>query len=126
MRIVDAKTFLDMPSGVLFQRYDPEVISCTTELCIKGDTIGDKDFAYLPLQDNYVNATDTGSFIDCHANMNRGHDEPLAFDNWSRDGLFNMDQKYAVWNPGDVFGLIKTLVAIDMPMSRLLAMLTDK
>ena len=110
MRIVDRQTFLAMPEGTVFAKYDPSIIR---EPMVKCDSIairGElKDFRYVGLTDQ----------VDCSGSFERdgimdlaeieGTPFALHFNTQSRDGLFDADQLFAVWDRDDVEGLISRL-----------------
>lgn len=106
MKIVDRKTFLALPAETLFSKYEPCVFG---DLCIKGDSIGSNDFAYQQIADA-VAAHDSGEFanklFDAQAS---GESVAMDFDCQGRDGLFDDDQLFAVWEPADVAALIARL-----------------
>ncbi|RUT30864.1 hypothetical protein WG29040_23280 [Pseudomonas sp. PAMC 29040] len=110
MRIVDRKTFLAMPEGTIFAKYDPSVIR---EPMVKAESIGSEgelfDFRYTSLTDE----------VDCSGSFERdgimdlaeieGTPFALHFNTQCRDGLFDADQLFAVWDRDDVEGLISRL-----------------
>ncbi|WP_219097616.1 hypothetical protein [Pseudomonas sp. UMAB-40] len=110
MRIVDRKTFLAMPEGTVFAKYDPSIIR---EPMVKFESIPGHgelvDFRYASLTDQ----------VDCSGSLERDHimdaaeenGTPFAlhFNTSSRDGLFDADQLFAVWERADVEGLIARL-----------------
>lgn len=106
MKIVDRKAFLTLPPETLFSKYEPCVFG---DLCIKGDTIGSNDFAYQQIADA-VAAHDGGEFanklFDAKAS---GGSVAMDFDCQGRDGLFDADQLFAVWEPADVAALLVRL-----------------
>jgi hypothetical protein len=112
MRIVDRKTFLAMPSGTVFSKYAPCYFE---ELQIK--------------EDSYSGAVgpdpiDFWSVGIASAIKHRGSDEFLAnltamekkglvigmdFNSCTRDGCFDQDQLFAVWEIDDIYALITRL-----------------
>ncbi|WP_395601175.1 hypothetical protein AB4P95_30150 (plasmid) [Pseudomonas sp. A1437] len=110
MRIVDRKTFLAMPEGTVFAKYDPSIIR---EPMVKADSIGSEgkliDFRYTSLTDE----------VDCSGSFERdgimdlaeieGAPFALHFNTLCRDGLFDADQLFAVWERDDIMGLITRL-----------------
>ena len=102
MKIVDRVTFLKMPTNTLFSKYNP----CYFEpLCIKMDSIGEIDFFYQELHDSLL----TNDFIiACHS-MEAGQSIQVDMNVESRDGLFDKDQLFAVWEPQDIDALVKRL-----------------
>lgn len=106
MRIVDRATFLALPAGTLYAKYKP---CCTDGLCIKGENCGKNDWFYqdlsLPLKchgsgewaDRLLTAQETGESV------------ALDLQSEGRDGCFEADQLFAVWEPDDVAQLIARL-----------------
>jgi len=116
MRIVDRMTFLAMPSGTLFSKYEPCIFG---KLCIKGKTISFDDTR--PIDFFYVSIADA---IDCHDDGDRadklfaaeaGARLALDLECESRDGCFDGDQLFAVWEDDDLADLIFKLQEIADP-----------
>lgn len=105
MKIVDQKTFLSLPPETLFSKYSP----CYFEqVCIKGETRGD-DFLVQQISDA-VNSTAYEDFTETLTRaLTTGESIPLNFESQGRDGLFEEDQLFAVWEPVDVAELIVRL-----------------
>lgn len=111
MKIVDRKTFLAMPEETVFAKY--ATLGNIGEVCIKGETYVNGegegiDFLYQPLA-NSVDANDTGAFVDAMAAAEKGAPFKLDLDCQSRDGLFDKDQLFVVWEPDDVKQLVERL-----------------
>lgn len=110
MRIVDRKTFLAMPEGTVFSKYDPSIIR---EPMVKCDYIESRgeliDFRYVSLTDE----------VDCSGSIERdaimyaaeesGTPFALHFNTQCRDGMYDKNQLFAVWERADVEGLISRL-----------------
>jgi len=108
MNILNREKFLALPPGVLFCKYEPCVFG---PLCIKDTNCDENDFFYLDIA-NAVDVNSTEDFLD---QMTEAKDKGVSvrtnFDCVSRDGLFDNDQLFAVWESEDVLGLIKKLMA---------------
>jgi hypothetical protein len=102
MKIVDRATFLKMPKNTLFSKYEP---CCFEPFCIKMDSIQNIDFFYQQMHDS-LSADDF--IIACHS-MEAGDSIPVDMDIESRDGLFDKDQLFAIWEKQDIELLIKRL-----------------
>lgn len=106
MKIVDHKTFLSMPAGTVYSKYEP----CIFEpFCIKGKSISYGDFFYQTIVDSVkCRGSDEfhGLLDDSEKN---GTTFPLDFDSQGRDGCFEVDQLFAVWDDSDVEALIARL-----------------
>jgi hypothetical protein len=108
MKIVDRATFLKMPAGTVYQKYE----SCFFDsINVKGDTCGENDWVYLCgiEQPDFPEATDSASWFGCCWAMEKGESKDLYFEVSERDGLFDEDQLFAVWEPDDIRGLIGVL-----------------
>lgn len=113
MRIVDFKTFLSLPEGTLFSKYQP----CSFQvLCVKGESIHylasrlpPFDFWYQSITDcvDVKNSEDLPPLLES-AQYN-GRSIPLCFEREFRDGMFDDEQLFAVWEAEDVAGLISHL-----------------
>lgn len=107
MKIVNRKTFLEMPPGTLFQNYHP----CTSGiLCAKDETIGN-DFLLQPLEGVSAMEWDSSDQMVERLEEMRGNGDshPLDLDCLGRDGCFDNDQLYLVWERADVEALIARL-----------------
>lgn len=106
MRIVNRQEFLAMPAGTVFYKYEPCVFE---DLQIKAESIGDIDFFYQEIT-SAIECNDSGEFFDL---LNKAKEDgislPMDFYCGSRDGLFDQDQLFAVFEPDDVRGLIERL-----------------
>lgn len=109
MRIVNRKTFLEQPAGTLYSKYQPIIME---DLCIKGESLiteSSNDFYYQPLNDS----------IECHSSEEyhdlfeaaQKHNKSLEmnFNSEYRDGLFDEDQLFAIWEALDLDKLIVRL-----------------
>jgi len=109
VKIVDRKTFLEHPPETLYMKFAPHHFG---ELCIKGETLrapsGEAIDWYYQDFDN-VDANDTGEWLDALERAMKGASITLDFDCQDRDGLFDQDQLFAVWEPDDVRALVERL-----------------
>jgi len=110
MRIVNKKEFFNLPEGTLFSFYQP----CNFEgLYIKGSTIYSQDrsidFNFIDLIGN-VNANDSNEFVDIliYAEENKTAFE-LDFDCYEREGAFDDNSLYAVYNSSEIASLSKLI-----------------
>jgi len=101
MKVVDRKTFLSMPENTVFARYKFERLM---ELGIKCETRGE-DFLYQ----------DLGFSIDCdfaediENALNTDKIFRYDFSTVDRDGRFELDAIFVVWDKEDVQSLINRL-----------------
>ena len=106
MRIVDLKTFRSLPEGVVFMKFRPNVFG---ELSIKGET-WEYDFLYADLTKNILCEGYSEKFEILHkAESDQSLSVKLDFDCYSRDGCFEDDQLFAVYEQSDIDGLIGSL-----------------
>jgi len=108
VKIVDLKTFLDMPEGTIFAKYQP---SCFEGLQIMGGRSGERDFIYMPLGDVWFEGCDdSGAYFDMLDAMEAGvSSPPIDYEMYGRDALFEEKQLFAVWEKRDVEALIGVL-----------------
>jgi len=118
MKIVDRKTFLAMPAGTLFANYKPCVFE---NLMIKGETWygvdgeNDKHRIYGDFLNQWIveaikadSSEEWGDKLD--DSMKNGTSLAMDFDCQIRDGGFDPDQLFAVWEEADVRQLIERLI----------------
>jgi hypothetical protein len=114
MKIVDRKTFLSLPAGTLFSKYEPCVLD---DLCIKGESrlpSGDNDPGDFWEQQiaGAIDAVNSGDYSE-KLFESQEHGTSIKFDFYceGRDGLYDAAQLFAVWEPDDVRQLISRLQA---------------
>jgi hypothetical protein len=101
MKIVDRKTFLSKPPGTLFSKYQPCHFG---ELMVKGETWGN-DFLMQDIA-NAVACDNDREFDSLLEDAERsGSSFQMDFDCQGRDGLFEGDQLFAIWEGRDIEGL---------------------
>lgn len=109
MRIVDRNTFLKMPIGTVYCKYEPFIFE---ELSFKQRSIflldgTANDFCYSAIQDSMCNAVDVRHDIENFDQFNANFQ--IDFDIVGRDGCFEYDQLFAVWDKPDIERLILKL-----------------
>ena len=105
MKIINLDKFRDLPPYTLFSKYKPCVLG---DLEIKGDTL-DVDFLSQEIA-NSVEAWDTAELVSKLENATEsGISVDVDLDSWGRDGLFESDQLFAVWEKKDIEKLIAVL-----------------
>lgn len=104
MKIVNRKTFLTMPENTVFAKFKPNIFE---ELCIKLESY-ENDFRYIQINDSIAgNSEDFHNILDgCVKNE---ANIQMTFDSTFRDGLFDDNQLFAVWNSIDIARLIERL-----------------
>lgn len=106
MRIVDRATFLSLPAGTVFAKFEPHVFG---EVTIKEQTVGN-DFVEQGLLPWFEGVDDSGAYFDTLETMVAGAPSPpLDYDCAGRDGLFDLDQLFAVFEERDVEALVARL-----------------
>jgi hypothetical protein len=107
MKIINLDQFIALPAGTVFAKYKP----CYFEdLCIKGDSILEtKDFFYQDIV-GAIDAGDSGEWSDLlFKSQETGASLAMDFQCQGRDGCFEADQLFAVWERQDVQSLITRL-----------------
>lgn len=105
MKIVNLQTFRSLPANTVFSKYEP---CCFDDLCIKGETL-DHDFLVQQISDS-IECSGSDEFADkLFRAADTGESVSFDFDCEGRDGLYEDDQLYAVWEPDDVRALIERL-----------------
>jgi hypothetical protein len=107
MRIVKRKEFLALPVGTIFSKY--YTMGIFNGLNIKGETWGD-DFLYLNLIDNkrISNPSEMVDFFE-KAEADSSVEFSMNLDEWSRDGLYEVEQLFAVYDNLDKLRLINKI-----------------
>lgn len=109
MKIVNRAQFLALPPNTLFSKYSPFVFG---ELEIKGETWGHcNDFLSQQVA-GAIACTGSQDFADMLEDAQElGVSLAMDFDCQGRDGCFDEDQLFAVWEAADVAALIERLTA---------------
>lgn len=106
MKIVDLETFRKLPDGTLFMKYEP----CNFGgLRVKVETL-DSDFIFEAITDE-IDASGSDELFDklFAAQKDSTMSLKMDFDATERDGLFEADQLFAVYEKADLVGLINKL-----------------
>jgi hypothetical protein len=104
MKILNRKQFLALPGQVLFSKYEPYVFG---DIAIKGETLGN-DFYYQSIADS-LEAIGVEFSETLFLAKETGDSIAMDFDCLGRDGCFDEDQLFAVWEEKDVRQLIDRL-----------------
>jgi len=105
MKIVNRRQFLALPENTVFSKYEPCVFG---ELMIKGESLAN-DFYAQEIGDAIFCSGSSDRVDKLGASERDGASLPMDFDCPGRDGLFDDDQMFAVWEPEDVRKLIARL-----------------
>lgn len=110
MKIVDRKTFLDLPPGTVYAKYKPCVFG--------GLAIKEESMVFADGYSGDFVKQGLGVEIECGGSdewiiqiekAEKGEEVPLDFYCAGRDGLFEQDQLFAIFSKKDVKDLIKRL-----------------
>lgn len=107
MRIVDRKTFISLPKGTLFCKFENGASPEFGDLMIKGDSIGEETkeqtagFFYQDLSGSYDPVVNDDYYETLVTMMKTGMDVPMNFDAGSRDGFYDKEQHFAVFSLND-------------------------
>ncbi len=106
MKVVNRTEFLSLPAGTVFCKY--ESMGCFGGLRIKEDSL-QNDWYYSELM--AVGVFNTDEFLDTFSKLESSSNYEIPVDSTTvgRDGLYEMDARYAVLDSDDVFGIIQAL-----------------
>jgi hypothetical protein len=112
MRIIGLKEFLALEGEVLFSKYVPQYFQAPE---IKLCNAGDRDFCTQRVADSIkANSSDQEMDLLFRA-QETGESFELDFDCGGRDGMYNDNQLFAIWEPQDVRQLLARLQQIVGP-----------
>jgi hypothetical protein len=102
MKIINLKEFLKLPPGAVFMKYTPSIFS---DLMVKKETIGN-DFIYEDIQTG-IESDSSGDEMDILFEAEEtGKSIKMTCNTSARDGCFEDDQLFAVYEDEDIKGLI--------------------
>lgn len=105
MKLVDRKTFLTLPAGTLYQKYEP---SWCEHLEIKINNVNDNDWASLTL--DAIALCPGGDPNEVNEILDSGKPFRMDFSNIGRDGAFEENKIFMIWEKKDIKDLIDILV----------------
>jgi len=106
MKIVNRQQFLALPPNTVFAKYSPCVCG---PLEIKGETWGN-DFLVTNNLAEAIDCAGSTEFADLLFDAQKtGASLKMDFESEGRDGYFDEDQLFAVWERPDVLALIERL-----------------
>ena len=109
MRIVNRAEFLTLPPGTLYCKVPADARTCDMDaVCIKGDSMGN-DWVVQELSGWFTDCDDTMDFLEAWDEMRAGGERAVELDCGCRDGLFDEDQRFAVFSLDDHVNLIARL-----------------
>ena len=107
MRIVELDEFRSLKPGTIFMKYSPQIFG---ELMVFQGVTGDVDFIYESLADEIECGGSTELFdLISAAEKDSRKSLPLDFHCTARDGMYESDQLFAVYEDKDIAGLISKL-----------------
>jgi hypothetical protein len=109
MKIVDYNTFISMPKGTLYSNYAPCYMS---GLKVKDDTINEgKDWFYYDMLDNPDQhyKDEYLQYFDTIAKMEHGESIPADFYILERDGMFDYERCFVIYEHKDIKEFIEKL-----------------
>lgn len=116
MRIVDRKTFLNLPAGIVYAKWGsagelaPKDQDLTYgEVAVKGDTVAGVDWVEEPLLSWPEGCSNSEQWSDAmHAAINGTPTAPMQIgDHGGRDGFFDDEQLFAVFERIEVERLVR-------------------
>jgi hypothetical protein len=103
VRIINRKEFLSMPAYTLFSKYQPVIFG---PLEIKMESSPHDDYFYIGLAEA-IDAPDSGAFLDGLERAREGRVSiGMDLDVQGRDGCFDQDQLFAIWDSTDLIQLL--------------------
>lgn len=108
MKIISRAEFLGMPPMTVYQKYEPCFFG---PIEIKMGTCGTNDWFILEGTDQptFDDAIDSGRWGECCQRMEGGESIPVIMGVECRDGCFDNDQLFAIWERADLSELIAKL-----------------
>ena len=91
MRIVDRKTFLEMPANTVFSKYEPCAFD---DLQIKGESLSGIDFYASPIHDAVDFPNSSELFNILFDAQTGGSSFEMGFNTECRDGLYDEHQLF--------------------------------
>jgi hypothetical protein len=108
MKIVSKQEFLKLPPGTIFSDYQPQ---CLSGFKVKAESsIGISDFIYSDLTGNPQN-TGSEDFGDKCEAMEQGESVPIDVEFYGREGFYDDNMLYAVYERDDLKKIIGVLEA---------------
>ena len=103
MKIVKRKEFLSLPANTLFSKYSPCYFR---SLEIKGDSLCSNDFFTNELASS-IHCDGSDQMVEILSDAEKtGKSIEIDLDTEGRDGLFDDEQLFAIWETKDIEKLI--------------------
>lgn len=110
MRVVQYNEFIKLPSGTVFCEWEPCI---RRELKVKGESIDNIDYIEMELRGDFKSEVCLDPYLEACDRLEKGEEVRAEFDSFGRDGLYDHNRKYVVYDKQDIEDLlnyIKTLV----------------
>src|ERR1700744_101724 len=108
MKIIDRKAFLKLPPGTLYAKY--RSLGCWGDLVIKMESTEYNDWYQYSLLNGWAGCDNSDQFFDRVQQCEKGEAElQNDLDCEGRDGLFEDDQLFIVYDNTDIRQLISKL-----------------
>lgn len=110
MKLLNREEFLKL-KDVLFCKYEPYTFD---SLLIKGETRPYSDFYYKKLFALKESAEDDASesYILANQSFEETKEGPIDLDGWYRDGLYDKDQLFVVFDNEEVISIANQLLSL--------------
>lgn len=110
MRIVSLEEFRKLPNGTIFSKYEPCYFS---GMEIKYDNCGERDFISVGLSQPFLRGQnrDGDDIAIIELSQEAGSSFDLDFEIAGRDGCFEDEQLFAIWETNDLIALRKKIDA---------------
>jgi hypothetical protein len=108
VHIVDRKTFLALPNGIVYSHY--KSLGMIEGLCQKTET-WTHDWIYQDLIDS-VESKDSGEFVDIMFAAEKGGSFKMDLNCEERDGSFDELERFAIYNKEDLEQLVAELAEV--------------
>jgi hypothetical protein len=106
MKIINYDEFVSLPKGTLYRETEPCWFG---ELQIKQDSINENNDWLLTRLDYLEESHSSDDFIKCYNKMEKGESFNLDIHCSERDGMFDYDRKFLIYEKKDVEKLIELL-----------------
>jgi hypothetical protein len=116
MRIVSRAELMSMPEGTVYSNFEPDIFS---GLHVTGGPCG-PDFLTCSLLTQFVGEDSSEHFHAICDRLVKGESVPLEFgESFGREGLFDHEMVYAVWEKSDLNRLADLLLQLANPEKEL-------
>lgn len=105
MKIVDRKTFLTLPPGILYCKTKPCHFG---DIAIKYDT-WTNDWIYQSFPYFQEESDSSDAYFEAYQKLEKGESLTLDVDCAGRDGLYEEDEKFLIYEEKDIRILIEKL-----------------